>query len=82
MTEPVTEGWITTEEAAKLTGYVPAYLRRLAGQGQVEARKVGRDWLINRESLLDYKAQMDDLGPAKHNPWRKELAERGRGRSG
>ena len=80
MTEPIAEGWITTDEAAILAGYVPAYLRRLAGQGQIEARKVGRDWLINRVSLLAYKAEMDRLGTQKHSPWRDDLAEQGRGR--
>jgi excisionase family DNA binding protein len=81
MNEPVADGWLTTEAAESLTGYVQAYLRRLANQGIIEARKVGRDWLINQESLLAYKAQMDSLGPQRHNPWREDLARQGRGRS-
>ena len=81
MPEPITEGWINTEQAEALTGYATAYLRRLAGQGRVEARKVGRDWLINLESLLAYKAQMDALGSQRHNPWREDLAQQSRGRS-
>jgi excisionase family DNA binding protein len=80
MVEPIAKGWLGTGEAAAVTGYVPAYLRRLAGQGRIEARKVGRDWLIDLESLLAYKAQMETLGEQRHNPWREELAERGRGR--
>jgi excisionase family DNA binding protein len=74
------EGWLTTEQAGELTGYNVKYLRWLAGQGRVEARKVGRDWLISREDLLAYKREMERLGTAKHDPWRKELADRGRGR--
>ena len=81
MPEPIAEGWITTEQAEALTGYVSAYLRRLCNRGRVEARKVGRDWLINQESLLAYKAEMDALGDQRHNPWRKDLARQGRGRS-
>jgi excisionase family DNA binding protein len=74
------EGWITTDEAAALTGYEPAYLRRLLNQGRIPARKVGRDWLVNRDALLAHKAQMDALGKSKHDPWRQDLAEQGRGR--
>ena len=81
MTEPITEGWINTEQAKVLTGYASAYLRRLANQGRVEARKVGRDWLINQESLLTYKREMDSLGGQRHNPWREGLARQGRGRN-
>jgi hypothetical protein len=54
-------------------------MRQLAQRGRVEARKVGRDWLVNRESLLAYKRAMDRLGNQKHNPWREDLAD-GQGR--
>ena len=64
------EGWMTTKEAASLAEYSIKYLRCLLRTGRVEARKLGRDWLINRESLLAYKRRMDRLGPQKHNPWR------------
>lgn len=80
MTELKTDGWLTTAEAEASTGYGPAYLRRLANRGDIEARKVGRDWLIWWESLLAYKDRMDSLGRAKHNPWRDDLAKGGRGR--
>jgi excisionase family DNA binding protein len=81
MVEKITEGWINTEEAKSLTGYAQAYLRRLANQERIEARKVGRDWLINQESLLAYKRKMDALGGQRHNPWREGLTQQGRGRS-
>jgi hypothetical protein len=74
------DAWINTTEAEALTDYSQAYVRILARSGHVDARKVGRDWLVNRESLLAHKAQMDRLGPEKHSPWRRELAEEGRGR--
>lgn len=73
------ENWLNTTRAAQLTSYSQAYMRILARSGQVEARKVGRDWLINRESLLAYKQRMDRLGPQKHNPWRDPTVD-GRGR--
>ncbi|MBN1135365.1 MAG: helix-turn-helix domain-containing protein [Anaerolineae bacterium] len=80
MIEPLTQGWLTTEQAEELTGYSVAYLRRLANQGRVEACKVGRDWVLYRDSLLAYKERMDTLGLDKHNPWREDLTDRGRGR--
>jgi hypothetical protein len=81
MVEPITEGWIDTGEAQALSGYSGTYLRRLCNRGDVEARKVGRDWLIWRESLLAYRDRMDGLGREKHNPWRDGLARQGRGRN-
>jgi excisionase family DNA binding protein len=72
------EGWVTTTEAAEITGYSITYMRQLANRDRIEARKVGRDWLIERTSLLAFKAQMDRLGNDKHNPqapWRDEGAQ-------
>jgi hypothetical protein len=80
MSEPVSQGWVTTEQAKALTDYSLAYLRSLAKQGIIEARKVGRDWLIYQGSLLTYKREMDALGGQRHNPWRQDLARQGRGR--
>jgi excisionase family DNA binding protein len=80
MIEPLTKGWLTTEQAETLTGYSVAYLRRLANQGRVEARKVGRDWVLYKDSILAYKKRMDSLGLDKHNPWREDLMNQGRGR--
>jgi excisionase family DNA binding protein len=82
MTKPVTEGWVSTREAAELTGYTTAYMRQLANRKRIEAQKVGRDWLIERASLLAFKREMDALGDSKHNPqapWRDDQ-DRGRGR--
>ncbi len=80
MTDPLTKGWLTTDAAEALTGYAAAYLRRLAGQGRIVACKVGRDWLIWQDSLMDYQAQMMALGKQRHNPWRKDLVVQGLGR--
>jgi excisionase family DNA binding protein len=74
------EGWLTTGEAETLTGYAQAYLRRLAERKRIVARKVGRDWLLNQESLRAYRDEMAALGGQRHNPWRKELAASGLGR--
>ena len=65
------------KEGAALAGYSPVYVRLLARDKRIEARKVGRDWLIERASLLAFKAAMDALGSDKHNPWRDDLPGEG-----
>ena len=69
------KNWLNTSDAAILTGYSQCYVRLLARRGRVPAIKVRRDWLIWKPDLLAYKARMDALGSAKHNPWRDDLAE-------
>ena len=54
--------WLTTQEAANLAGYHVNYLRRLVRVGEIEARKWGNAWMINRESLLTYLARVQAQG--------------------
>lgn len=77
MSEPIAEGWVNTTTAAEITGFSTVYIRILAHRERIEARKVGRDWLIDRASLLAFKAEMDRLGNEKHNPWRDSLPSDG-----
>jgi len=61
-------GWVTSDVGARLTGYSASHIRRLAREGRIETRRVGRDWLVSRQDLLTYKTRMDSLGTAKHDP--------------
>jgi len=81
MGDVVTAGWVSTNEAAGITGYPAAYIRQLIYKGRIEAHKVGRDWLVDLAGLLTYKADMDRLGTDRYNPWRDDLAASGRGRT-
>jgi excisionase family DNA binding protein len=54
--------WITTQEAAKLTGYHPEHVRRLIKAGKVKGRKWARDWLVDRPSLQAYVRRVGALG--------------------
>ncbi|MBN2005091.1 MAG: helix-turn-helix domain-containing protein [Anaerolineae bacterium] len=67
---PLSDEWLTTKEGARLIGISSGYLRLAAKKGLIFAHKVGRDWLVSRTSLLEYKREMDALGNAKHNGWR------------
>ena len=58
----MTQDWITTSEAVRLSGYNVEYLRGLARSGKVKAQKWARDWQISKTSLLAYKKRVDELG--------------------
>jgi len=62
--------WITTKQAAELTGYSAAYFRQLIAKGRLEAHKIGRDWVLDKSEVVDYAREMKRLGPDKYNPWR------------
>jgi len=54
--------WLTVNEAAELSGYNPEYITRLIRQGMITARKFSIVWMVNKESLLSYKAQAQASG--------------------
>ena len=68
--------WITTKEAAELTGYSAAYFRQLIAKGKLEGRKIGRDWLLEKSEVLKYAREMKRLGPDKYSPWRTGARKR------
>ena len=37
------------EEAAEVWGYSPGYIKNLCADGKVEARKIGKTWIIAKE---------------------------------
>ena len=59
--------WITTKEAAELSGYHMKHIRRLILAGKVKGRKVSIVWLVDRASLLSYVRKAEKLG-AKRGP--------------
>lgn len=62
--------WITTAEAAELTGYAGAHLRLLIKRGRLQGVKRGGAWFLRREEVVAYAEEMKRLGSAKHDPWR------------
>jgi excisionase family DNA binding protein len=62
MEKTIMDEWLTTREAAELTGYHPLHIRRLIHAGRVKAIKKGRDWLVSKTGLLNYMDQVRDLG--------------------
>ncbi len=54
--------WITTKQAAELSGYTMKHVRRLIVAGKVNGQRFGRDWQISRQSLLVYVRKSEKLG--------------------
>lgn len=72
--------WITTNEAADLTGYSAITMRQFAREGRLPSMKRGRDWFLCKADVIAYHEEMQRLGADKHNPWREDLEDQGRGR--
>jgi excisionase family DNA binding protein len=56
------DDWITTAEARSLTGYNAEHIRRLVRAGKVKAKKWGKEWMIEKNSLLAY-LESEGRGP-------------------
>ena len=63
----MSDKWLTTPEAAQLTGYTSDHVRRLIALGKIEGQKRGRDWLVKQSSLLAHVRKAGKLG-AKRGP--------------
>lgn len=55
--------FVSSKEAALLTGYAQDYIGQLARGGKVRARRVGGLWYVNLESLGSYKATAEAFVP-------------------
>ncbi len=63
--------WITTNEAAELSGYSPYHLRELIANGKIKAQKFGILWQVSRASLLAYMRQAEKMGE-KRGPKKRD----------
>jgi excisionase family DNA binding protein len=57
------DDWITTAEAAKLSGYTVQHVRELLTAGAVKGQRFGNVWQVSRRSLLAYKRNPPKRGP-------------------
>ena len=62
------DDWITTTEAAELSGYHPERVRELIRDGEIEARKFGTIWQVSRGSLLAYLKAAEKTGDKRWGP--------------
>ncbi|MCA9935610.1 MAG: helix-turn-helix domain-containing protein [Ardenticatenaceae bacterium] len=59
--------WITTAEAAELSGYHVERIRELLRESKVAGRKFGPIWQVNRTSLFEYLHYIESQG-ARRGP--------------
>ena len=59
--------WLTTTQAAELTGYSRKHVTRLVISGQVKGQRFGPVWMIDKPSLLAYVRKAAKTG-AKRGP--------------
>ncbi len=62
------EEWLTTAEAAELSGYHVIYPRHLIRDGRIDAKKFGPLWQVNKQSLTEYIQQAEDSGDGRRGP--------------
>ncbi len=62
------DDWITTKEAATLTGYHQVYISTLARSGKIKARQFGQAWQISQSSLLAYLKAAGKSEDKRHGP--------------
>jgi len=47
--------YVSTTDAAEITGYRQEHINFLCRKEKIEAKKIGRNWLVNINSLREYK---------------------------
>ena len=52
--EPQPPIWITTREAAEISGYHVNYIRRLIRAGKIAAEKKGNAWWVDASAFRSY----------------------------
>lgn len=65
---PDLKDYITAHEAAKVLGFHVISVRQMLRDKKIEGEKVGRTWLVNKQSLKRYQAIT--AGMEKHDPRR------------
>ena len=55
---------LTVEQAGQLLQMPPDTVRKLLSAGRLPGRKVGREWRLTRQALIDYVSGEDNL---EHN---------------
>ena len=56
------DDYISTIEAKKLTGYTRQHITNLVKRSEIKGKLIGGRWLVDRQSILDHKAQQKSKG--------------------
>ena len=64
--------YLSTAEAAELTGYANEHIRRLIRSKKVKAELKGGQYWIDGDSLRAYMAEVKELGTQRFN-WHRQV---------
>jgi excisionase family DNA binding protein len=64
----MSEEWLTTQQAADLSGYHANHLRRLLRSVEIRGRKWGQSWQISQTSLRDYLSKAETTDDKRRGP--------------
>jgi excisionase family DNA binding protein len=65
--KPKKDELVTLSQAAALYGYSGDYLRRLAENGRLKARKIGHQWLTTSDDVAQFLTTRERRGVYKKN---------------
>ncbi|MFC2052847.1 helix-turn-helix domain-containing protein [Chloroflexota bacterium] len=61
------DDWLTSTEAAEISGYHVERIRELLREEKIKGRKWGQAWMISRDSLMSYVHKIEKQG-ARRGP--------------
>lgn len=65
----MTDNFISVKEASQRYGYSDSHIRNLLGKGMIRGEKFASVWMVDRRSIEEHKATMEQLGKKKHGTW-------------
>jgi len=67
------ERYTSVNAASKASGISASHIRRLLVSGTVKGRKLGRDWIVDSESLMEFASNRPKRGrKSSHQPLDKK----------
>ena len=54
---------ISVTEASQISGFTPAWIRRLISRGEIQGVKIGHNWLTTEEEIREYMQRDRRPGP-------------------
>lgn len=69
---------MTVPEAAETLGYTVQHTRLLLRRGRLRGNKIGRDWIVLRESVAEYNVRRASIPllPSSSKKGRRSIGER------
>ena len=62
------QSFLSSAQAAELLGFTVQHVRRLIKQGELDGVKVGRDWVVNAQSVAEFLRRRENLELPLTNP--------------